>query len=120
MLTLPLLSTQPGDSGAGSEESAATAAEGTPVGSVEESIDSGWQLAAPSVGDETTAKTDDSRPAADGVRAAGAPEAEDADPGAGAEEPGSKAAEETPAGNVEKKVNRSFHIQIKYWIPRCS
>ncbi len=41
--------------------------EGTPVGEVESSIDSGWQLAVPSVGDETP-ETDDSPPAADGIR----------------------------------------------------
>ena len=89
---------QPGASGAGSEESAASAAEGTPVGDVETSVGSGWQLAAPSVGDGTT-ETNDGQPAADGVIAAAAP---DADSGAGSEESGSKAAEETPAGNVEE------------------
>jgi len=38
-------------------------------------------------------------------RAAAAPDAADADSGAGAEESGSKAAEETPIGNVEEQTS---------------
>jgi len=37
------------------------------VGEVESSIDSGWQLGVPSVGDETT-EFGDSPPAVDGIR----------------------------------------------------
>jgi len=43
-------------------------------------------------------------------RAAAAPDAADADAGAGAEESGSKAAEETPAGNVEESRDVDWQL----------
>ena len=89
---------QPGDSGAGSEESAAKAAEETPVGEVETSIKGDWQLSAPSVGDAASGTKAGEKTAETGITVAAAM---DADPGDGPEESASKAGEETPAGNVE-------------------